>query len=470
MYGGYYVCIFGTVWLSVWSLVAGFAPSVIVLDVCRAMQGLAVAAYTPSCLALFSSIYPNGRRRNIMLGVYGACAPIGFFAGITISAALPDGRWPDYFWISALLAALSFALLVACTPRAKTGWIVSDLRMDWAGSAPITMGLVLLVYALSASSMIEGGWQSSAVLVPFVLGVLSLCLAIWVEGWYAVSPLIPVAFFRPKSVKSFMVASLFLYGTFGVWLFTTTSFLETQYDVSGLKLTLWYLPMAIGGFFIAVVGSSILHIIPIHYLLLCSAMAWIAASLLLALADPARGYWPFPFPAMIAGTLGIDLTFTISIVFLSAAQPAHLQGLAGAMCSILVNIAIAFSLAFAQMVETRVMDTVAATHTGHTAVQLLAGQRAAYWFALGSAAVGFVVIVLFVRIPKNVTTEPQLVIADIEGGQRSGTATPFSLADTLVIEQEIKHTFDIKMTGESPKVAKDGLTVTVRPIDDIDAT
>lgn len=42
MYGGYPVYIGGLAWLTIWSLVAGFSNNELMLNFCRALQGLGV--------------------------------------------------------------------------------------------------------------------------------------------------------------------------------------------------------------------------------------------------------------------------------------------------------------------------------------------------------------------------------------------------------------------------------------------
>lgn len=78
MYGAYPLYVGGLAWLALWSLVCGFAKNAIMLDVCRAMQGLGPAAFLPSSMMLIGSIYRPGPRKNLVFSIYGACAPIGF--------------------------------------------------------------------------------------------------------------------------------------------------------------------------------------------------------------------------------------------------------------------------------------------------------------------------------------------------------------------------------------------------------
>lgn len=82
IFGGYPVFVAGLVWLTIWSLIAGFSTDEIMLDFCRALQGLGPAAFLPSSIMILGSIYRPGPRKNIVFSIYGACAPLGFFIGI----------------------------------------------------------------------------------------------------------------------------------------------------------------------------------------------------------------------------------------------------------------------------------------------------------------------------------------------------------------------------------------------------
>lgn len=435
MYGGHPVFMAAIAWLCIWTFVAGFSThSIVLLDVCRAMQGLAIAAYTPSSFTMFGFVFPAGPKRNIALGIYGACAPLGFFAGISVSAALSDKLLHWYFWIAAALSLVTLITAYASIPTDRTDRSSLHLSMDWGGAITITSGLILVLYALYSSSKSLASWGSTGVMLPFISGVLLLLAAAYIETYVAKSPLLPLDFFTPKNVKSLSLACLFFYGCFGVWLFTSTSFLETTYSVHGIKLAAWYVPMAVGGFLIATTSGTLLHRIPPTLLLLGSGCAWICAPLLLAVADKRKGYWAFPFPSMLCATMGIDITFTISIVFFSSVSPLKYQGLAGAMSSILVNMGIASSLALAQIVENSVRhDDI------NDPLRNGLAHRAAFWFATGSAGFGVALVVLFVRIPKAVLDEqapsPMKELSVLSPGQGITPQVPdFQLKSTKSTE------------------------------------
>ena len=163
-----------------------------------------------------------------------------------------------------------------------------------------------------------------------------------------------------------------------------------------------------------VVGGAILHLVPTKLILLVSGVAWVAAPLLLALCPVPLNYWAIVMPSMLCATIGIDLTFTTSLVFLASVQPQKYQGLCGAICSILVNLAMSFSLPISEIVSKKAQDAVwpSATMILPPAEMMAAydnainwGFRGAFFYGAASAGLGFAICVLLVHIPRSVMSE-----------------------------------------------------------------
>lgn len=246
-------------------------------------------------------------------------------------------------------------------------------------------------------------------------------------------------------MKALSLAGLCFYATYGVWLYNSAELFQSHDAVSrtgyvessGIKFALWYIPTAIGGLLLCVIGSSLLHIVPIMSLLLLSAIAWVAAPLLLALAPLPLSYWKFVFPSMLCATLGIDLTFTVSIVFLSSVQPLRYQGLTGAICSILVNLAMAFGLSISEIVEKRAESAIVVPYPADPSYasvlreRTVHGLKAAFTYGAASAGLGLIICVLFVQIScSGMHKEPE-----DEEGLRSASS-----ASTLVEERDFHET------------------------------
>lgn len=401
-YGGYPVFMVAVFWFCIWSVIAGFSNSLVLMEVCRAMQGLAIAAYTPSSFALFGAIYPKGPRRNMVLSIYAACSPIGFFIGIMFAAVLPADQWRWWFWIAAIMAFTALFAAYVSVPSDRPERHELNLSMDLSGAVTVTSGLILVAYALAASCDSPKAWSTAGVLAPFSIGLVCLALALYIEGWLPISlggwqatcPLLPKEFFKPKSVKPLMIACVFFYGSFGSWLFTTTGHLNLAYGVDGVRLAAWFAPIAISGCICGLVTGRILHRVPPILTLLVSGVAWLAAPLLLAFGDHSKGYWPFVFPAMICSTIGIDVTYGFTNLVLSSCSPLQMQALAGAVNSTTVNLGMGFALAITQVIQT-------ATEGQDPSLEdRLRGHRNCFLFSAASAAIGFAVVAASVRVPK----------------------------------------------------------------------
>jgi MFS family permease len=220
IYGGKTVFTTGLAWFFIWTLIAGFSQNYYMLNVCRALQGLGPAAFLPSGIMLLGSIYRPGPRKNMVFSLYGACSPVGFFTGIFFAGLsgqyLP---WGTYFWIgSALLFVVTVVAFLAVPPD-KTDLEKQTAKMDWYGAATIVPGLVLVFYAITDSSHASQGWRTTYILVTFLLGVLFLSVAFYVEGWVAEMPLLPFDLFEVPYMKALLVSLFFSYGTFGIYLF-----------------------------------------------------------------------------------------------------------------------------------------------------------------------------------------------------------------------------------------------------------
>lgn len=100
---GYPVFLWGIAWLLTWSVIAGFSINPLMLDFCRALQGLGAAAFLPTGVMLIGSLYRPGRRKNLVFAIYGTSAVFGFFGGIFVAGVVGQFlRWGFYLWIGAI--------------------------------------------------------------------------------------------------------------------------------------------------------------------------------------------------------------------------------------------------------------------------------------------------------------------------------------------------------------------------------
>ena len=388
MYGGYPVYLAGLTWYTIWSLIAGFSQNNLMLDFCRAMQGLGPAAFLPSGISLIGSTYRPGPRKNLVLSVYGAMAVLGFFGGIAIAGltgSLLAFGW--YFWIGTILVATTILAAIFAIPNDIAERKAMGVKMDLLGSVLIVSGLVLVVFAITDASHAPNRWGTSYILATLIVGVLLLALAVYVEGWVAAHPLIPFDMFDVPYIKPLFIALFFSDGVLGVFLLYSTLYMQDLMGATPLQVAAWFVPMCTGGLIISITGGYILHLLPGTLLMLIGGLGWVLPSLLFALAPEGANYWAWVFPSMIGATIGIDITFNVATIFITTSLSKKRQGLAGALINTLLYLGIAFLLAFADVVQTQT------AHLG-----LKRSYQSVFWYQLAAAVLALVILMVFVRI------------------------------------------------------------------------
>jgi len=423
-YGGRIVFLAGHVWLFVWSLVAGFSASPEMMIACRALQGVGAAAFMPAGIALLGQTYRPGPRKNLVFAIYGAFACIGFYFGIIIGAI--GGQlltWSWYFWIGAIFVAIVVVLGITTIPKALSQR-APNVAMDWLGTATIVPGVVLIVFALTDGGHAPQGWRTPYVYVTFVIGALLLIVSVYIEGWVAKQALVPPELFKPKYMKRLCLALFLAYGVFGLFLFYASFYIETVLQATPLQTAAWFTPLAVGGMMLAISGGLVMHLVPGRVLLVISGLGFTLSGLLFVLIpERASGsgpsidfiYWAYIFSAMVAGTIGIDITFNVTNVFITTAVPSALQATAGAVINSLLYLGIAFWLGVAEL-------AVASANAGRVAsgqaeMPLREQYQIGFWIgvALGGLATLLFLSVDIGQAAASMTADEKLAQAQADG-------------------------------------------------------
>ncbi|KAF2272513.1 MFS general substrate transporter [Westerdykella ornata] len=382
MYGGYIVFNAGLVWLLLWSIIGGFSQNYIMLIFCRALQGLGSAAFLPSGIMLLGSLYRPGPRKNLVFSLYGALAPIGFFAGIFFAGVSAQFLvWGWFFWLASIILAVIIGASFFSIPfdrKAKQG---NGIKMDWWGTATIVPALILIVYGLTDGSHAPNGWATPYIPVTFVLGWIFAGCFVYVEGWVAEQPLLPGDMFNVKGLKAMVVALFFQYGTFGIFLFYASFYSQDILGASAILTSAWFAPMCVGGIVLATVGGLVLHLLPGRILLIISGTCYIFCTLLFAIIPQNPNYWAYIFPAMLCATLGIDITYNVTNIFITTSMPRARQGLAGALINSLLFLGISFFLGFADLAVSQTEDQ-----------GMRKSYKVAFWMGTACAAFGLIVM------------------------------------------------------------------------------
>lgn len=180
---------------------------------------------------------------------------------------------------------------------------------------------------------------------------------------------------------------------------------------SALQTAVWFAPMAAGGIILATIGGFTLHLLPGRILLVISGLGSLACCLLFALCPKDANYWAYIFPAMIGATIGVDITFIVSNIFITTNIARHRQGLSGALINSLLFLGISFFLGLADLAVSE--DEIRGGSQGH---------RVAFWFATAAAAVTLLIFAT-IKIGK---AESELTVE--ERMRKDGARGPKGLA------------------------------------------
>ncbi|KAI8722961.1 MFS domain-containing protein [Fusarium sp. LHS14.1] len=390
MWGGYPVFMWGLSWLLVWSIIAGFSINPLMLDFCRALQGLGAAAFLPTGVMLMGSLYRPGPRKNLVFAVYGTSAVFGFFGGILMAGIVGEfNRWGFYFWIGAILTAITLLTSVLSIPRLPKDH-PSKAKMDYPGAITIVCGLVLVVFSILQSAHAPAGWRTPYIPVCLVLGVASLLAAVYIETRVAPQPLLPPSIFTTPCMSPLLLALFLLYGTWGIFSVYGTLYFQNIMSASPLQVVAWYVPLGVAGLIISVIEGFILHLVPGRVLLIISGLGAVGSQLLIALIPLGGGYWAWVFPAVIFSTIGIDLSTILMTVFVTTTFPTAQQGLAGSVINSVLQLGVAFVLALTDVLQSATVDEAG----------LGRSYKNTFWFGVGAAAVSLLILAIWGKVPK----------------------------------------------------------------------
>jgi MFS family permease len=209
------VFITGVVLFSVASAGCGVAPTLVVLVVARAVQGIGAALLIPGSLSLISAAYPE-EKRGAAIGTWSAASAVTSAVGPVAGGwVVAHASWRWLFFLNVPLGALVVAF--STTRVGETRDPDASPHLDLAGAALVTMGLALVVYALVESQR-AGGLGSTWVASTLLLGVLLLVAFVLTESQRP-APMVPLSLFRSRTFAGANLLTMLLYAALGGALF-----------------------------------------------------------------------------------------------------------------------------------------------------------------------------------------------------------------------------------------------------------
>ena len=232
------IFIIGFLTLTIASVIAGLAPSGIVLIIARALQGIGAALIAPSALSMVVSLFGNNRL-EMNKGIWGASAPAGGTAGVFLGGIIT--AWIDWSWVFLINVPVALAV-VALTPKLLPKGVKQKGNIDYTGALSITGSLVLLVYAIVTANDI--GWMSVQTISLLSIAGLMFALFLTIQRRKK-EPLIPLNIFRiPNLLASNIAMALLGASWIPMWFFLNL-YLQQVLNYGPFESGLALLPMTV---------------------------------------------------------------------------------------------------------------------------------------------------------------------------------------------------------------------------------
>ncbi|WP_255560607.1 MFS transporter [Mumia sp. zg.B53] len=220
-------------WLVVFLLFSGLGGVAVdgwMLVVSRFVTGVAAGFLTPAGLALVTTTFAEGPRRDRALLIYSGAAAGGFSLGMMVGGLLTAIDWRWVFFAPVIMSAVLFAGAVALVPRDERGDGSARERFDVRGTLALTSAMLLVVLALVQSP------QAPALrtVVVGVLGLALLGLFVALER-RAPAPVVRLGILRSGRLVRANLAALLLVGAFVGFQFVMVLYLQELRGWSEVK-------------------------------------------------------------------------------------------------------------------------------------------------------------------------------------------------------------------------------------------
>ena len=316
MFGRRNAFFLGTAIFAAMSALGGAAQTETWLIASRTLMGIGGALMWPAILGMTFAIMPE-EKAGLAGGIIIGAAGLGNAMGPLIGGVLTDlASWRWIFFLNVPVAI--FAVLVTYFLVHVEEPEAADHRIDYAGIATLSVGLVSLLVALDQVD--DWGWGDPRVVAMLALAAVLIVAFVPIERRADGHALVPRSVMRNRSFTASCVAILFMSATFFAALLYLPQFMEKQLGYSPLEAGVGMLPFLgtfavvsfvagplydrVGAKTLAVVGAACITVAPFLFSLVDSGSGY--GSLVVGMVVLGVGIGSFYPTATTAGVTSVD--------------------------------------------------------------------------------------------------------------------------------------------------------------------
>ena len=374
------------------SLACGLAGSAEALVAARVAEGLGAALMAPAALSLILALFPEGAERNKALGAFGAVSGAGGAIGVLAGGMLTTWlSWPWIFFVNLPVGILIVAAARPLLPESRAD--LGHRRFDVAGAVTITGGLSLLVYAVVTAS--SHGW-ASATTIGLLAGATALIAAFAVIEARSAAPLLPLSFFRNRTVTAANLVGLLLGALMFPMFVFLSLYMQQVLGYSAIKTGLAFLVIAAGMIASSGAAQGLVTRAGAKLVVTAGLLGFAAAQVLFIGLPVAGSFMAHLLPGFLIVAVALGLAFVADfIASATGVEPAD-AGLASGLINTSQQIGGAIGLAVTTTIAAD--RTAALLHSGHSpTAALTAGFHDAFVVTGGLALAAAVVAATLIR-------------------------------------------------------------------------
>ena len=287
------------------SIGCGLSPTIEVLILARAIQGIGGALLVPGSLAIISASFDDTQRGRA-IGTWSGFTSITTVIGPVLGGWLvQNASWRWVFFINIPLAAIVLTILFLRVPESRDSSVTSQL--DWWGTLLTALGLGAIVYGLIQAGAF--GLGNPVVLAALALGIVALIAFVFVES-RSTAPMMPLYLFRSRTFSGANLLTLFLYAALGALTFFLPFNLIQVQGYSATAAGATFVPFVIIMFLLSRWAGGLVTRFGAKLPLVVGPIITACGFILYSLPSIGGSFWTTYFPAIVV--VGLGMTVTVS--------------------------------------------------------------------------------------------------------------------------------------------------------------
>ncbi len=322
----------GIVVFTVASAFSGLAHDPTQLILARGLQGIGAAIIAPQGLPIMTTIFPPERRAGVF-AIYGSLAGLAVLLGPVVGGFIVTNfGWRWIFYVNLPVGLLTFILAFVFVPDLRPG---RRHRLDWAGVALATTGLLGIVFGLIEGQRYDWGTVWSWITIPEIIatGVVVMTIFLLVQ-WRRQDrePLLPFAIFKDRNYTVMTLVLMAMGFAIVGFFLPLTIFYQSVLGLSAFDAGLAIAPqplamMLMSGVAAALAARYAKYILITGLTLFAIGMAYIAW-----IAQVSSNRWSF-LPGLVLGGIGMAGVWTPVFSMATRNLQPRLAGVASGVLS-----------------------------------------------------------------------------------------------------------------------------------------